>query len=199
MNGNTATGASDNPASISAALTGGRYLNSTLAKRAIAPVPPRLPIVTQKLSRVSSSAVVIVESQPPSAPVNRLEKTQPAHSSHSTSTSRSRFSSPTSRQAVPSSAVTTAYQRRLNFTSSTGLNRNAQNPGETITAVIVAMVVSGTWRALRISGIAIRMMPAYIPNTELVRPISQSGADRLCLMSRTPGIAGCHFAEMICR
>ena len=44
-------------------------------------------------------------------------------------------------------AVTTEYQRRLNRTSSTGLTRKVQKPGEIITAVIAAIVASGTWRA----------------------------------------------------
>ena len=41
-------------------------------------------------------------------------------------------------------AVTTEYQRRLKCTSSTGLNRNDQKPGEIIAAVIEAIVASAT-------------------------------------------------------
>jgi hypothetical protein len=46
-----------------------------------------------------------------------------------------------------------------------------------MTAVMAAMVVSGTCRMLSSWGIAITMMPPYIPNTE-VRPISPGGAIR---------------------
>ena len=73
-------------------------------------------------------------------------------------------------------AVATEYHRRLKRTSSTGLTKNDQMPGESITAVIAAMVDSGTCRALNNCGTEITMMPPYMPKTPLAKPISHRGA-----------------------
>src|ERR1700722_4208067 len=72
-------------------------------------------------------------------------------------------------------AVAIEYQRRLNRTSSTGLTKKVQNPGEIITAVIAAIVASGTWRAFSSCGTDITRMPPYMPNKALVKPIAQMG------------------------
>ena len=95
---------------------------------------------------------------------------------HSSSTSRSRLSSAQTSSAAAARAVTIEYQRLLKRTSSTGLTRNVQKPGESMTAVMAAMVPSGTWRALGSCGIEMTTTPPYMPNTELVSPISQTGA-----------------------
>jgi hypothetical protein len=73
-------------------------------------------------------------------------------------------------------ALAIEYQRLLKRTSSTGLTRKDQIPGETIVAVMAAMVVSGMCRMLSSWGTEIRMIPPYIPKTELVRPINHIGA-----------------------
>ncbi len=78
--------------------------------------------------------------------------------------------------AAAIAALATEYQRLLNRTSNTGLTMKVQNPGDTMTAVIAAMVVSGTCRMLSSCGTEIKMIPPYIPKTELVRPISHIGA-----------------------
>jgi hypothetical protein len=68
------------------------------------------------------------------------------------------------------------YQRRLQRTSSTGLAKKVQKPGEIITAVIAAIVVSGTRRALSICGTDITRTPPYMPNSAFAKPIIQTGA-----------------------
>ncbi len=73
-------------------------------------------------------------------------------------------------------AVTMQYQRRLKRTSSTGLTRNVQKPGDSMTAVIEAIVLSGTCRALSNCGTDMTTMPPYIPNTALLSPVSHTGA-----------------------
>jgi hypothetical protein len=86
------------------------------------------------------------------------------------------LSNATVSSAAATVAVDIEYQRRLNRTSSMGLTRKVQKPGEIITAVIAAIVPSGTCRALNSCGTDIAKMPPYMPNTELVRPINQTGA-----------------------
>ena len=93
----------------------------------------------------------------------------------STSRRSSRLSSVQASNAAAASAVTTEYHRRLKRTSSTGLARKAQKPGEIMTAVIAAIVPSGTWRALSSCGIEMTTMPPYMPNPALVSPINQIG------------------------
>ena len=89
------------------------------------------------------------------------------------------MSSAITSNAAAITALATEYQRLLKRTSSIGLTKKVQNPGDTMTAVIAAIVVSGTCRMLRSCGTEIKMMPPYMPKTELVRPISHIGATNL--------------------